>query len=277
MNIFTPTAAEIFPPDLEIYPVAMLALFPRLTRAKYRQHTGEQAPPWEPSRRIKRWADRTLGEADPDGAYPVRWYQVEAGEIAWKETTITNAEAAALNLPGQYDYPKWDPAPVGGFQASNYDGSRQQVDVDAVSTREQAEILSAELNGLGVEEHSLDGPFYFWFEPSEKRRIWWVKLSGGGKIFAGRLLKKQYVNGVGAPGRWIRSERVPWWKSGLDEIPEEWDARPEIPIPMRALEANERLQLGFGGAIQVVTAESDTDLLRRIDRNVREIRDLVEG
>lgn len=279
------------PPPLAVYGIDQLQTLKRFNRGDFLTYTGQQAPPHRSAdeaaalagklgisedeaelfTRIKRWADLTVASLPPRDPYEIRYVTAVSGQALWKTMTITNELACSINLPGKFDYPKWVPAPStvrvngpggpsSGFIAEVY-----------LATKEQADALAGELGGT-VKEQQLPGVFFYDYPESEPRRVFQIVV-GGKTIYAGEALARKYKAGVGAPGVWDGFE----WVSNIDPDVGEHDLRPEIPIPCRDLFPTEQFQTSsFGGLLQIVNLtlreETEIEIVRRIDRNVREIK-----
>lgn len=248
-------------PDAPQYGPSELELFPRLTRALYRTMFGEQAPPWDKNRRIKRWFDsEALGP--PGGLFS---YKIVAkgpdGKPGFAPVAISFEEAQTVNLPGQYEYPKYALPPSRAFvNAYDANGSvigRNIVPPEELATWAEAEELRADLNDIGISaidvtENQYGGPYAVIYPPDEPRRMLVVVLANGSAHSVQRLLCQKNAAGVGSPGRWasLPNGSVQW----VSEIPQEtgeFDPRPEVPIPCRALEPGEEFALGFAGLIVI--------------------------
>lgn len=298
---FLPTGK--MPPQLPVYGTDELALFKRFNRGEFLAYTGVQAPPWasqgevprlieeghspemaERLTRIKRWADLTVADQDPNGEYRYRYPLATGGSVEWQEQIITNELACSINLPGKYDYAKWVPAAT----LATYEGqgiTPVVLNPMLLSTEEQAAEIATEL-GLTYVEQVADekGQFFYVYPPDETRRVFGIVLPNGNRTLAGFLLRDKYRSGVGAPGHWVTGdEGYPVWVADLPTDLGEYDTRPEIPMPCRDLWPQEQIKVGgFANQIQIfnvaLAPEADGDILRRIDKNVRAIHDsLIHG
>lgn len=262
MPTMIPAAPE--QPTELFYPLSSLEECPRLTRAKYQDMYGEQAPPWNPEERtnftgrIKRWFDSSAALKVPEDPYTVNYYEWSGSPAAPVKmtVTITCAEAAVPNLPGTYSYTKYETTEPDAYVAINsgtekepkYVGKRQMEARD-VCTDTQAELLKGELLTLGfsvldcaIQEFS--SPLVAIYGDGEDRRPWRIAVrpaNGTTRNYAvGALLILKYANGIGAPGRWYFDETgTLLWASDIPTDAGEHDLRPEIPIPMRDLLPNE--------------------------------------
>ena len=281
MDIFTPNIP--MQPTALVYGLAALQVLPRLTRAIYKEKAGEQAPPWDQAKPIKRWADHTASASAQKGGVPYVYtsYVVDKGKVVARRYTMSGAEARAVNLPGQYDYPKWDPPEVRGYVYSEVDGTQSNISRWWVAGQTEADALREELGAVEIAETTLNagGPYRYVYEPGETRRVWNVILKSGRVVNVGHLLRLRYREGVGSPGKWEAKTTSPRWIPAKFEGPGEYDPRPEIPIPCRALLPNETPKVGFGGIIQIVKTgstggegEADWEMVARIDRNVQALK-----
>lgn len=279
IDLFTPKIPS--QPDEGSYGVVALQKFPRLSRAIYLANVGEQASRWNKDLVIKRWADHTVVDRPPTDDYRYIYLASDGTRVIIKEAVISIGEAMSVNLPGKYSWPKWKPELVQGY-VSAPDGSRTAINPSFVSTIDQAEALMRELDGVEVLERTFAGPFKIIYDMREKRRLYSVKLRGtankeGDWNSVGLLLKMKYRNGVGAPGEWTATATEPRWIPKKSKVPDEYDPRPEVPIPIRALLPNESARLGFAGVITIFQdADSgepvDQDaILARIDKTTQQI------
>jgi len=262
--------------------MAELQILSRLNRSMYMANVGKQAPIWNKALVLKRWADRTLGDRQPNDAYRYIYLMSDGTNVIVKENVITVAEAISVNLPGKYSWLKWVPEVVDGYVKSPYDGSVTAINPNFVSTRLQAEEMKDELGGVAIRETTF-ARFVLKWGLSEERRLFNVKLRGttnkeGKWNNVGLLLKMKYRQGVGAPGKFESPATEPRWIPKKSEAPDEYDLRPEVPIPVRALLPNESARLGFGGIITIFkdgagegSAGGGGELLKKIDETTREI------
>ena len=230
-------------PDEPFYPIERLYLFERFDRPGWERAFNEQAPPYDPSRPPKRWADTSAleGVADPD-AKLVEYDYFDLGSRSFRKLRLTAREAATPNLPGRYVYPAYEPEPTPAM-VRHPDGGTSPVNPMMLAARKEAEELRRELGGDSVVENTMSpGPFSVDWR-GEKRRMWLVRV-GGRYYNAGLLLRRKYKYGVGAPGQWSFARNgQPVWRPRPQETGEN-DPRPEVPVPCRKLAANEALYLG---------------------------------
>ena len=150
-----------------------------------------------------------------------------------------------------------------------------------MANEEQAVELVAELGASSYVEAGFgSGPFRYRYPATEKRRIWYIVLVGGGRVLAGFLLKRKYRNGVGAPGSWANPETSPAWVPFKDVDDGERDLRPPVPIPIRDLYPEETLGVGFAGLEvynRAVMSPSQDSMLASISRKADRILEGVES
>lgn len=239
-------------PEEPIYGIEQLQLFPRLTRAIYREQYNVEPPPYDPAKRIKRWFDSTHVENGLGGlaAVQVRYTVHDPGSPGGLvEISMTADEAATVNLPGAVVYPKYSPAPTTAW----INGPSESVPfpVDYLSHEDAARALLLEVGGVEASlKQTLPAGPYFVVWGTEERRPWTFE-AGGERYYAAALLRAKYAKGVGAPGRWDFQTA-----GGLAWVPEvadngEHDLRPEIGMPLRPLAWNEELEQGLGGVWRV--------------------------
>lgn len=270
------------------YGIDKLYTSPRLTRATYKELYGEEAPPYDPAKQIKRWffTDKAATYA-PGDTVEVTVYDPTTRTICpWY---MTASDYATPNLPGLTSYPKWEnpvasPAVIVGPTELRLAGN-------TLVYPDQAKAVAAEINAaLGTEFEAVEvaekpGPWKVVYN-SEPRRQMLI-----GPHDAALILADRYEKGVGSPGKWsLNSTGGPQFEPDVP-LDGEQDLRPEIPMPCRALLPNERFATvtfgGMGGVIErtdIVPATSVTmsggltteqdQMLRDILAGVRALRGL---
>lgn len=241
-NVFSsPVAAP--QPEEPTYSVEVLELFPRLNRGTYLQKYGEQAPPWDKLKPIKRWFDTSVKEANAGYIY------FDRTKKEFSAMYMTREEAAAINLPGTFDYLPYVVTPTTAVFTSM--GVRVPVRADILSTKEQAQALVQEIRedlGLGnfaltvQESDSFAGQSIEW--NGETRRPYVItgpNGNGDSPQSVGLLIARKYVNGVNSPGSWKESGGFFAWAPDAPGDTGEQDVRPEVPIPVRNLRNNEEI------------------------------------
>lgn len=240
--------------------VGELNLFPRLTRALYRERFGQEPPQWNKERRIQRWFDP---DPPPDGTYTY----FDAATGTFKAMTVPLEEARTPNLPGAYSYPKWSPAPTPAVTMNLLTRETWPINPHLLCEFEEAIALAAEL-GIGqsfVRENRFGGAYFGHVWNGETRRLWVIDVPRGGEtvsLQAALLLGKRHTAGVGAPGRWDQSGAEPVWVPEVPGDSGENDPRPEVPIPCRGLRPDEKLrkvETPFGVHWYIVGAADLTD------------------
>lgn len=262
-------------PQLAVYGVDQLQLFPRLTRASYLDLYGEQAPAWNRERRIKRWFDTSVLEGlARDGAQKKVVYEVfdpATGTIAPLE--MTAEEASLPNLPGAMSYPKHQVAPTQAVVRNTVTGEEWPLNPALLCEHFEAVALARELGlpAAAVGETVFGGPYFGYRWNGEARRLWVIDWRGV-SLQAALLIAQRNAHGVGAPGRWDVQGTEPVWKADAPGDTGEHDPRPEIPVPVRRLLPGEKFRQAFGGVWMVVrsdlTPPSQDELLGRIDSGV---------
>lgn len=264
------------------YGLAALHLFPRLTRAIFRETTGQQAPPWDKTRRIKRWYDTSVLDGfTGDAKHEVVSYQIfdpAAGRI--RRLALTVEEASTPNLPGQYDYPKFIVAPTPAVLVDPVDGSSSPVNPAHLCEYTEALDLARALSATPSHLRENRIGFFHLRWNGETRRAWVLDLAGTSHQVAS-LLAMRHAHGVNAPGRWDTSQAQPVWIPEIQADTGELDPRPEIPFPVRELHPGEVIEQGFGG-IWIVkrngptldTNQLLTEILQISRQTLTEVREL---
>ncbi len=226
------------------YGVEALALVPIFkTREDFKAFTGVQAPPYDPTRPIKRWYTTDPGTSfmTYNTVPPVPEY-----------ISIMVLDAGGVNIPGAFVYPPYDPGPATSGAYFMLNGNKQYLPISTLARWEDGNRIAQELRDAGwsiAEVAPLDraGMFAVGYEPNESRRILNIKANGENYNVAG-LVADQYYDGVGAPGFWKAPS-----PAGVDWIPAPQQTRTgktettEVPVPMRMLEADEKwLRLPMG-------------------------------
>lgn len=234
-------------PDVEYYGFGELALFKEYTRDSWQKEKGTQAPPWDPSRPIKRWIgdDQTgvnegwAAHHDGDVGYSY-WDPVKQ---VFMDADMPEDQWETINLPGVYNFPKYEvdptPAVVVGPAGSN------KLNPTWLSTEEQARFMMAELKKvmgatIGLKEAKISDPVFRTEWQGETRRQW-VLVVNGIEHTVGLLLVEKFRNGVGAPGQWrtLGNGGITWVT--LTPNTGDRDPRPEVAVPVRDLYENEQL------------------------------------
>lgn len=245
----TSRPVENFPQQPQ-YGLAELNLYKRHTRESYLKDYGEQAPPWDKSKPIKRWFASGL-----TGDYKYGYFV----GTQYFTRTISAEEAASINLPGNFVYEKRVLAPSGISSAIvNEAGDvigQQTIPPEELATLEEATALAAELHATGLFPMQLK-PFLntvqgiqgLQIQPWESRRMYLIQI-GSYAHSVGRLLVRRYERGYLSPGHWSNINGQPVWVSEIPEHTFEWDPRPEVPIPQRQLADNEALVETLAGPV----------------------------
>lgn len=274
--MMTPTSRPSTPaqPDLDSYGFNELALFKSYTRESYQKEFGVQAPAYDPNRVTKTWFDSTADTSDPDNVSTYKAFQEVGGQWIVKQLVLPSSEAAAVNLTGAIDYPKYVIPPTTATFVS---------DPVLLSLRTDADALLKELGLAGTPlVDAAESMIAFKIDYKDDERRVWQFLYQGDWINVGALLMNKNAHGVGWPGHWDISTEIRWVAeppapTGLD------DRRPARPMPVRELLANEKIDVALFGGPQIVRTdrqqqkatssgqflESDRALLREILRLVQ--------
>ena len=247
------------PPDAERYPIDKLNLFQRHNRASFQKAFGEQAPPWDRSKPIKRWFDTSVlaNSEDPQNdIVSYEGYDSTLTQRKWRRATMTVADAARVNLPGAFVYPKRIVAPTPALLVDP--NGAHPLNADVLCTQEEAQRLCDELQAEGIQEAvSFTGPYRLDWQGEERRQ--WCVVWRGEQRSAPQLLMHQAANGVGSPGKWDTTSGSPVWVSFMQDTGEQ-DVRPEVLMPMRKLYDNERVDASPFGVMVVRTDKTQDQL-----------------
>ena len=255
MNFPNSVAAALPQPEAAVYTTDALALFKTYTRNSYLAEFGVQAPAWDPARPAKNWFDSAANASAPESprAYTIAG-QDQSGNWGFQPMTLTAGDAATVNLPGAVVYPPYQPASTQATRA------RQSINPVYMVLQADAEAVMAEVGGNGlfdegaIAKNPVSYPAVN-YPMDEPRRMWAFQVKGQ-QYYAGLLLASKYALGVGWPGHWDFSHGYPLWVSGAPAPTGVMDPRSPVPMPVRALLPNERLQAGPMG-IGVLVARTD--------------------
>lgn len=256
-------------PDLPRYPLSALALTRLYDRAEYEAAFGMQPPPFDPTRPIKRWVitDAVIG--------PTTYLFWDGKSQSIGKFVASKQGAAAVNISGAYRYPKWVNDPESSARVQS-DAGVQPINGLSLVRPEDAELVATELrrdlNDItiqAVQTNPGSGPFRVLWNTETRRRF--VIIVGGIARMAESLVSQRYERGVGHPGKWIMDGAEPRF------VPAQVATEPppnaeEIPVPLRALLPNERIEVSpFAGPVVVradmesAPAGSDGDRLAAIE------------
>jgi hypothetical protein len=286
-------------PEESFYPIDRLFLFDRHNRRTWEHQFGQQAPPWDKTRQIKRWADTSVleGVTNPE-IHTVVYDYFDPLSRSFGQFKISAREAALPNLPGTYVYPKYvvEPTPAVVVNINIPGGEPQPLNPSNLCQKAEADAIVGQLGtGSVVEADSfVSGAFRIDWR-GETRRRWLIKF---GMEFhnAAALVLDRNREGIGSPGQWAITPSGPRWVSYTQDTGDQ-DPRPEIPIPCRLLFEQEALYLAHPmstlvyrkdkeseynpgrPALRTGLTEEQAAALSRIDANVQQllVRDLVSA
>lgn len=217
------------------YPVTKLALFRNYTRVSYFAAFGVQPPPYDTSRPTKTWFDSSQAGKEGSVTYSV----IANGSTEVTTLTMTCAEAASVNLEGDYSYPAYVPPSNQTVAVQGLPGTQPQP-INAVLICEEAD--AAEIaKELGVDPPVNDEANQ-WPDQvdwrTETRRPWAITVRGTKYLCSG-LIAQRNKDGVGAPGSWSTDGPLNWTPA-----PEpSWGNLQSELTPVRSLLPNEKLIL----------------------------------
>jgi hypothetical protein len=147
------------------------------------------------------------------------------------------------------------------------------VDPKDLSTAGQAQALLAELGGTSIVDigaNSVTLPnigqiiFPVTYPPDDPRRLFAVVLSSGKLFNVGQALAEKYSAGMGAPGSWIAdAAQISGLSWQATTVPDgSASTASALPVPCRALLANEMLKTSLVGGLGFQTTQIQrTDLI----------------
>lgn len=229
--------------------------------------TGEQAPPRNPDRPRQRWRDERAV-----GVQLYTYFGVNPQTAQLEQMSVPGEWVIAPNLDGEYIYP---PAPEYDARGSviYFPSNERSKAAPHLCEQGEAELLMAELGGFNLNRWRIGNQFEFWPGPNDTRDMWRFSLTETYWDFAADLLALKDAHGVGAPGEWVldKGDATPWDESdksgrvGWHKLPQYTgvgDNRAEVPVPCRALRADEKLVktglVGTSVLVQVGADESGT-------------------
>ena len=242
-------------PSLNLTPISALYLFAvYLTRAGYLAVTGNQAPPFDPTKPVKNWFDPA-----PNGQ-PYLMFDTAAGKLI--TLPLSASSAATVNLPGSYNYPAYVETPTGATQnclVSEIDPT--PIDPATLCLVPEAQAIAKAIAFLfpgktvTVAQQAY-GMFYAVFPADELRRQWCILVNGvspygaGFDLHAKTLILKRDSAGVGAPQHWIYApaDGEPANDPTVQSIPDEQitlvpAGAMTLPVPIEPLAADQQFVL----------------------------------
>lgn len=258
-----PTCNPITPaqPQEARYGIDKLYTSPRLTRATYKELYGEEAPAYDPKRRIKRWFFTGLVPDPETGLCKVTVF--DATNRTVREMSMKESEVATPNLPGSVVWPKYVTfVPTPAVIVDPDGGTTLTMNGATLVNVAQAQGVVDEINAqlgkaLTLVAAAEPWPWKIVWNGEPRRKM---NITDGAQLWdAAAMLKNRFAKGVGSPGKWEDQGAL-----GPVFVPEtpndgEQDPRPEIPMPCRPLVTNERIESGFGGLISIVRTDLTTD------------------
>ncbi len=260
-------------PDSNEYPVSALHLAVIHNRETFEEAFGIQAPPFDPTKPAKAWA---ITGCTADETFQV----VTPGTATLAPMQMTPAEAAAVNIPGSYRWPAYEPVLTSPATISQGDGTTIFVKGEILVLNTEAKALAAEITkdtGVAVRLVPVsDAPYSTIDWTGEPRRHWRLEINDV-KHEAADLMRKRHEAGVNRPGLWVVVE------SAIEFVVTVVATEPqpnhvEVPIPIAPLAEDEALYLHpFSGVMvrkvkSTVTAGADSATLSKILEGIEAIR-----
>lgn len=234
-------------PNQPVYGSGLLNLFTEtdaLDRPTYEAANGEQAPQFRADRFIKKWRDSSKAGLDPAGTFTYSHYVLGPdSKVSKVPFTMTNDEAANVNLTGSLHYPKYIIKPSFVTQGG------LRINDSFLSMKADAEALAKELmrQPSDVVEDAEGQPFPFIYPEDELRRVWYINYQPDLQLTAGSKIKEKNQWGVGAPTHWHFPESANQEPTAVRDIEvtgETGPTHPQMPVPQRELLANEAFATG---------------------------------
>ena len=260
-------------PNQEFYRVDVLNLFQTYTRVQF-EAAGGPLIPFDPARPEQDWWDDTYAAIAPTQSVSynaVVWGA--GGTAAIGSFTQTAAQMATPNFKGLPNYPRWTPAPTRAVYNHAAPSTTSPVDPKDLSMAQQAQALLTELGGTSIVDigaNSVTLPnigqivFPVTYPPDDPRRLFAVVLSNGKFFNVGQALAEKYSAGMGAPGSWVAdATQISGLRWQATTVPDgSASTASALPVPCRALLANERLKTSLVGGLGFQTTQIQrTDLI----------------
>jgi hypothetical protein len=239
------------------YGIDKLYLTQVLTREKYFEIYGEEAPFYDPSRKPKRWffTDVLEGSVDPDNEL-VQFQVWDPNKRAIVPLVMTKREASLPNLTGvvkfrEYKNSETTTAKMYGPTGEGGDGY-SPINGAVLADPKLVDLVVKEIQkDTGVQfdvELSPDPwPWKYVYGSETRRNLNLVRESE--QYSAAYILQQRFKNGLGHPGKWLIEKGVgPVFEPAV--IPSgSGDSRPEVPVPVRPLLPNERIDTNPFGSV----------------------------
>lgn len=240
------------------YGVEKLYLTPVLTREKYFELFGEEAPYYDPARKPKRWFFSDVVEGSEDPANELIQFLVwDPNKRAIVPLIMTKLEASLPNIPGVVKFQEYKnsettsaklfgPTGEGGDGYSPLNGRYL---VDPIVAGTVLKEINKDLGTKFVAELNPDPwPWKTVYGSETRRNLNFV--SGDEVRSAALVLEHRFRNGLGHPGKWVREKDGELTFELLVVPSGSGDPRPEVNIPVRPLLPNERIEsTPFGSTI----------------------------
>jgi hypothetical protein len=229
-------------PNQSQYQISTLDLFPvYASRAAYQQATGNQAPPFDPSRAPQYWED----PSQPGKSGIVTYLIVDTTNAATGylgQLTITAASAASVNLPGVYTYPPYVSAPTDAIEVGPF-GTVGTASPDAVCLQPDAQAVANAIAklfpGLTPTVAQENNRVYHYTYGVDQRRVWYI-LVGTQSFLAQSLIEAQYSHGIGYPGSFQLQNGGVVWVAGTP-VTQPPASQQAVAVPIRQLLPNETI------------------------------------
>jgi len=223
--------------------IETLELFRQVNRAQYEAEFGEQAPPFDVTRPDKLWCDNS----ETAGNY-MRISRDETGKPSIVPMTMSRELAASVNIPGAYRWPKYTPAPTQAAAQFKDETGRivatVPVQASDLTMEDETRAIALEVGGVFARDTSWAAISVVW-PADEQRRLYLVHV-GSATYNAGQLLRQKYVNGIGAPGKWVNNTSGLRWEPAPQPTAQLDPKVNPVPVPCRQLAADEEFRQGWG-------------------------------
>lgn len=250
------TIADMIPQRVDYYPGG---------RAEYASRTGQQAPPFDPSRPPRLW---TPGYPAYRYLAPGGLKDAPAASGDWDPMPLVNAflgmqTATSVNMPGKYRFVNWAawcltrPSSAVTAKVPLFDSERTvALPAEALFLPKEASAIAFEIGqgAKAVEAHDWNGqPCVYFYPADENRRVWSIQI--GSRLLALSALFRQRTDGadmgIGSTGTWMVDDAAVTWKNiPVDDGGNRTDF---VPPPSVALGPDEEVAMeAVSGMVRLV-------------------------
>lgn len=228
------------------------------SRSDYQAQTGLQAANHDPSKPNKFWWDPAAATLPPTQSITYQAWNGSLTQPALVPLTLTAAEAAAVNIPGDMTYsPFVLPDATGVTWASNAQFTPTPLPANSLCTLADAQRLASMIPGSKIisgQQQFPNGTFLLngqAYPASAAAQPWWIVLPTGVGGFAGVAVQAMdEPHGKGAPCRWVAN--ASGYYDLVFDLPSDSESSSTMAIPCNAVPAGFYLASVVNGLIPTV-------------------------